>query len=83
MKLMAKTDACTAQFYCGMKKYSSALIMYTKHAIYFFYFFLSIGKGRDFYSHVGKELVWRLCDSFEFEDDVIGVIGVLVFDDIV
>lgn len=80
MKLMAKTDACTAQFYCGMKKYSSALIMYTKHAIYFFYFFLSIGKGRDFYSHVGKELVWRLCDSFEFEDDVIGV---LVFDDIV
>lgn len=57
--------------------------MYTKHAIYFFYFFLSIGKGRDFYSHVGKELVWWLCDSFEFEDNVIGVIGVLVFDDIV
>lgn len=57
--------------------------MYTKHAIYFFYFFLSIGKGRDFYSHVGKELVWWLCDSFEFEDDVIGVIAVLVFDDIV
>lgn len=54
--------------------------MYTKHAIYFFYFFLSIGKGRDFYSHVGKELVWWLCDSFKFEDDVIGV---LVFDDIV
>lgn len=55
----------------------------SKHAIYFFYFFFSIGKGRDFCSHVGKELVWRLCDSFEFEDDVIGVIGVLVFDDIV
>lgn len=82
MKLMAKTDACTAQFYCGMKKYSSVLIMYTKHAIYFFYFFSLLERGGIFIHTWGRSW-YGDCVTRSNLKTTLGVIGVLVFDDIV
>lgn len=81
MKLMAKTDACTAQFYCGMKKYSSAL-MY-RNTLYISFIFFSLLERGGIFIHTWGRSWYGDCVTRSNLKTTLGVIGVLVFDDIV